>query len=756
MPGGRPQPRSVSNQQLASAQANAAAAKTTTPPTEAKQTRPLGPGTSAEVVDKTLGNVSTPPLEAPNTGTNVLNSFRSYTYKFTLAGLDSKVLETPTIDVFQKSSENLIILRSGGKGNSVMTPTESSDDIATSMIKSFNSGSPGRFDLFIDNVEIETTMAFNEQTGVTLPTAIRFEVFEPYSINGFIEALQVASVAAGYVSYTSASFILKMEFLGYPDDSVDLLAPKTVPNSTRYFVIGFTGVEVELTERGTRYRVAAVPYNEIGFANLDSKLAQSVQVQGYSVGTILDNFMKTLTEQRAAAAKESKATVKGSDTYSIVFPTWVEGKGFDYSTPNKILVDSPFAVNLKDNKIFSFADVTDTKIPNAYKIDKTTIAASTSSTATSFFARLGAAGDTTVNFASGSNIQDCIAAVISDSDYTRNLLKVLKDRTDSYGMVDYFLIKLEITNQKIINDQSKLPYRDFKYVVTPYKVHYTSLPNYSDQTFDVSKYKYRAVREYNYLYTGKNVDVLNFKLNFNTLFFEAMGNAMGNNDRVSAQTAGSQDDNVKVQSASQDTDSGKDSSIPTAGRRVLANLTQNSNSGNPSASVPQDDPFWLLSRAMYKAVTNSNTSMITGEIDIIGDPFYCTAGGIGNYKPNSAGINKNDDGSVDKDYGQVLIIINFKNPEDFQAVDRSGNGGMPIFVPKQAAFSGVYKVLGVVSSFREGLFKQKLNIMRMPQTDNTGITPVKAEDAKSTPAVDTKPNPTAQGATDSNPTGTAY
>jgi len=739
--------------------------KPTEAPKPAEATRKTGPNTSSEIVDKTpiqLPEVvitakressSISGLPVPNTQFNVLNSYRSYSYKFTFAGLDSKALETPTLDVFRQSSEKLIILKSSGKGSTVMSATESSDDIAQGMIKDFNSNSPGRFDLYIENVQVDTTMAFEEQTNLTLPTKISFEVYEPYSINGFIEALQVAAVGAGYPSYTVASFILKMEFVGYPDTgSNNGLPPPVVeiPGTVRYFVIQLTGMEIELTERGTRYRCGAIPINEIGFANLDNKLAQSIQVQGSTVGSILNNFMKELQDQRAQSAAESKQSVTGFDTYSIVFPSWVEGKGFDEAVPNRTLVDSEFAVNLKDNKTFAFGDLTDTTKSNAYRIDKNIANAAESSSESAYFARLSPDGNSVVSFSTQVNIDDCITAVISDSNYTRNLLKTVKEKVDAYGMVDYFLIKLEITNQNKKNDQTKMPYRNFKYVVTPYKIHYTTLPMYSDHSFDPAIYSKRAVREYNYYYTGKNVDVLSFKLNFNTLYFEAIGNALGNNDKPPDQTAGSNDNAVQPATATKDIDAFKKSSIPSAGQRVLQQLTEDSSRGKAVAGPQQDDPYWLMSRAMHNAVINSKTSMLTGELEIIGDPFYLATGGIGNYKPQSSGVSTNQDGTVDKDYGQVLILINFKNPADVRPLNASGEGGMLVYVPHQAAFSGIYKVLTVTSTFSNGVFKQRLSVMRMPQSDDTGTEPTPKQTISSAPGVVTTPDPTAQIAEDAN------
>jgi hypothetical protein len=135
---------------------------------------------------------------------NVLNSYRSYTYKFTLAALSTNSVNDPTS--YRNSTLDYVIIESGGKGTRGLSASNLTD-----LIAGFNKLSPGRFDMFIENVEIENIMGFSEASNVSQSTSIKFDVIEPYSINGFMEALHVASKAAGYISYSQASFVLKME-----------------------------------------------------------------------------------------------------------------------------------------------------------------------------------------------------------------------------------------------------------------------------------------------------------------------------------------------------------------------------------------------------------------------------------------------------------------------------------------------------------------------------------------------------------------
>ena len=114
--------------------------------------------------------------------TNVLHKYRSVTYLFTLAALTSNQVSDPK--TFNGGQQlQYVILKSGGKGSAVMgqrtpskpaateqekadaakaaspdNPKPLNDTDANALVGEFNQKSPGRFDMFIDNVAIETIM----------------------------------------------------------------------------------------------------------------------------------------------------------------------------------------------------------------------------------------------------------------------------------------------------------------------------------------------------------------------------------------------------------------------------------------------------------------------------------------------------------------------------------------------------------------------------------------------------------------------
>ena len=683
---------------------------------------------------------------------NVLNSYRSITYNFTLAGLKKGYLSDPK--KYRESELELVILKSGGKGDLKMTPSISmiinaaprsggrgtpgyvdprrldiSEDekqqplknYGDPMVDGFNAESPGRFDMFISDVGIDTLMAFTEGGGTTLPTQIKFEVIEPYSINGFIEALHVAAVSAGYASYLQASFVLKMDFWGYPDQG-DFPDPVKIPKATRYFPLGLTAIEVDISEQGTRYRCSAVPFNERSFGSPNT-VDKPIQMYGNTVSEILDSFIINMNKQVSIVeGQDGKSSITNKcNQYKIKFPSWVDGKGWVGSIPNNI-AGSKLAEILKDNILYKMVDPATTEKATAYRVPGAP-QPSPSQQAKEPEAVKYTPNKTVVQFPEGSNIHEIISSVVRDSEYSREILRDVKKSIDQYGMLNYFMVKIETENLDIYDEKSKNPFQIFTYVVTPYKVHYTKIPSYGQSQIDSKNLKKLSLRQYNYIYTGKNIDILNFKLNFNTLFFEAVPASMGNKDVPSAKTGAAPDSGVNVTSGSISQENVKSQQVPTHPTKTQVTPVQQTG-GN--SGQPKTDAYSEMAKNMHSAIIDSKASMITGEIEISGDPFYIATGGVGNYisTPDSRG--KTTDGEADHIYGQILITINFQNP-----IDIDPNTGMMKFDPKLIPFSGVYSVQKAVTTFKNGEFKQKLEILRIPgQILDLNITPTDPNDLK--------------------------
>ena len=711
-----------------------------------------GEGTSSGSVDvERKTTTSDKKTETVNTvtqviisGENVLHKYRSFTYLFTLACLTTDERNHP--ESYHTGELKSVIFRSGGKGLDAIKPQGLSEeekrkyealkaDLSKSvgqagvdrlneevksqserknlLVGTFNAESPGRFDMFIDNVEIETLMTRDGNSASTQPTKISFDVFEPYSINGFIEAIQVGAQACGHPGYNKAPFVLKIEFVGYPDDD-DMPDPITETYGTRFFPLTFTGIEVAVDERGTKYKVSAVPVNEVAYGN-PSKLKKAVKVKGITVKEILEDLCKSLSEQVKKENEDTKEKSSGFDEYRVKFPSWNQGKWTD-EIDNQIAASKVTEIT-EDKNLFHMPD------PGKQTAGRYHQPAKAQTTEQGPRTVPNQPSNPVVQFHEDRSIPECIEAIVRDSHYLRDDLKKLmgknwKDAVKDDIMFNYFLIRLEVTEKPEIDKLKNTHYYIYTYVVTPFKMLYTKVPGFGNHTVDQAKLYKECIRRYDYLYTGKNLDIVNFKLNFNSLFFEAIPLAMGNPEGQPGRDATSKTDGT-VAKKKEDNNQSTDKGLVTTGVQASASQT---NKMAGSGGQTQQNPYYAMSQSIHDALINAKASMISGEIEILGDPIYVVTSGMGNNNPKSdketPRVSK--EGEAQFTYGDVYININFKNPIDI------GDDGFYHFDGKLLPFSGVYQVTRCVSKFKDGAFKQTLDIIRQPgqaliekESDNT-------------------------------------
>jgi hypothetical protein len=649
---------------------------------------------------------------------NPLNFYSSYNYIFTLASLRKDALSNP--ESYRDSNNFFVIAKSSGKGtkgisNNVsainrVTGSEvtsvrdrggnivgenkkdiitSDKSVGTALVDSFNKNSPGRFDFYINNVRIETLMGFNEQTNLSVATKLEFDVIEPYSMSGFIEALQVSAVAAGYDQYASTPYLLKMEFIGYPDGEEISEKAQSVPNSTRYFVINFTGLDIDVTENGAKYKCKCVPFNERAFGE-PSRIKSGVKIKGNTVGEILKNLEAGLNESKKSdtANERDPSQSNNYDSYEIIYPE-VDETGIVDGSTNKTIAESPVVELLKSNAIYAFGDPASTDSKSSPT-------------------------DSVIMFAENANVHECIVSIIRDSNYVKDILKDLSNANskavDQYGMVNYFIVNVEMIDKGIVDNKTNKPFYTYRYVVLPYKIHCTRIPLMQNQTIDTTKFLKIANRTYNYLYTGANIDIKSFRLNFNTLFFQAIPKALGNKqDRPTTSESVEGTDPVKTNLSSTSSEDRKGSSNGKAAVIVDINQTAVHVGNQPNAAQRnQSDPYDALAKNMHQAILD-NVDQCSAEMEIIGDPFYLVTGSMGNYRPKKNPDGTSGDGEASYTSGDVMIVIFFKNP-----IDIDETTGEAIFSDRVTPYSGVFRVVNVTHTFIDGNFIQKLSMLRVP------------------------------------------
>jgi hypothetical protein len=230
-------------------------------------------------------------------------------------------------------------------------------------------------------------------------------------------------------------------------------------------------------------------------------------------------------------------------------------------------------------------------------------------------------------------------------------------------------------------------------------VHLSKLipPNVIPPGYD--EIKKTVLRVYDYIYTGKNTEILNLELDFNVSFFSELPADAG---RRTGQNAPNLTGNA----------SGGDpvSNINTGGAKVNSTeqLTTQISADSKSAlkktggSSGTEDVKSIQVRTL-QSLLESPADLVRITMTVMGDPYYLPTSGMGNIIVPPKGENELTDGSMNYQNGEVDITVNFRTPVDLDPVT-----GLYRFIKTADQFSGLYMIIRVESKFNQNKFTQTI------------------------------------------------
>ena len=325
--------------------------------------------------------------------------------------------------------------------------------------------------------------------------------------------------------------------------------------------------------------------------------------------------------------------------------------------------------------------------------------------------------------------------IIEDVILTSDWAKELKDRApDENGMVPWFRIDAETylkpnsTQENVYGEDAKV----FHYKVVEYMVHSSHLQRPGDPGLSYTALRENAKKEYNYIYTGENSDIINFDIRFNAAFFQLLQADYGQGT-VDFKTGGIQQNTVqqKPETLTMKTDnSGANSAT---GLTVQSFTNNTSSQGNGGAGIDNSKIRWA--RNFHDNILGSGSmDLVEVDLEIFGDPYYIVDSGMGNWTDSPGDLNSTASGQVEYQRSECDIILNFRTPIDYNPE----TGGMTFpedTIPVQQ-FSGLYRVIQIINEIRGNKFTQTLKLLRrrgQPEdTNTTGDNPVKVKDSTPT------------------------
>ena len=607
-------------------------------------------------------------------------------------------------------------------------------------------------DFYFENLKVKTIVNTTSRNRNSNLIECSFTIIEPLGftlINRMLEAANRVNPGTG--SYIHMPYMLQIDFFG----SVDGGPPGPLKEHSKFIPIRITNIKSKLTSKGTEYQIDAVPFNHQAFNQINVSLPVSTTVTATTVSQIFggpaevsasDNEFSSKLASRANLERQITSLSTESRQFAASFDPFDASVAADtrarisdltsqlnneYSsfgiTGFCAAINSYFS-SLKAQKQISIVNtvrvVFDAKIGNSKLYTGLVNAAGAPASGTSTAAQRsqiqaasGAAkgglrfDGATVNIPAGTTIDRMIDWAVRNSEYISEQLKdptITKQQRDSIQSggnpntitwLRWFRIIPSISIRDYDPTQNRYS-MDIIFYVKPYNLS-AKHPFYPKGRVP------GFVKKYDYIFTGKNKDVIDLQIDFNTLYLVEM--STNRTKSTQAQTGIPIRPNADAYPNPNTEERPQENVAPTSIALVSDNVATTMRAGGlPQASADAGD----LQRSL---MLGAKGDMITLNLKIVGDPQFIKQDdffmGQGLDMPSSQFLNNSSGSSLYMDGGELYVFVNFQSPVDYD--ETKGIADVTASRYRYSEFSGVYKIITVENSFSNGKFEQSLNLAKL-------------------------------------------
>jgi hypothetical protein len=705
---------------------------------------------------------------------NKLHDYTNYTYRITLFLLTARDFNLLAANP-SKFEPTFSLISSAGGYATPSTRKLVEDGYGGSYIDT-----PGRHrdfqtDFFIDNLQLTTTTGLNAKTKASNAVNISFTVTEPYGLSLLDRLLSACETTEdANPNYMAQPYLLQIDILANPTDGkLSQLNQTNNLIDRKRIAIKLTEMKIKPSGSGTTYNIQAIPFHHTAFSMTVASVPIPMNIEAGTVGDFFggkEEIAKLFGQLKADENRvESELKKYVDEVWSTggIPPTAAEIESRRNALKNAIVYSSKnftAAYNVYMESIAT-AQQLSTKPPVkiAFNIPNPEIAESKivdelaqNSDSTMADQKNGAvAGQSndnlrvtqSFNIHRGLSIIEVIDQVMGKSDYVKNQLNTQGkqnntdqanneytnggERTDDKQKpkkVDWYKIVPTVALSDF--DYARNNYsKTILYSILPYTVVNAYHPNFPKGA--AQNVADRVVRVYDYLYTGKNQDILRLDIDFDSTYYTQITSfrnqvaRQGQSAYNNPQDAGGFKDNEFATNAT--SGNVRQTSNPPVSTEITGS-NASSNSMN-TATNPKEQIVADFKSSIY---TRSRGDALNIKLQILGDPafikqddiYYNPGGNVDEYGKfiqdrlegySTAPITKT--GQILFDAEQVFVRVNFKNAVDINdsigivnKQDKLSNGRTT-----DGTFSGVYKVQIVTSEFSRGQFTQTLDLVRFPE-----------------------------------------
>ena len=604
---------------------------------------------------------------------NVLEQFATYNCLFTFSCASPAQLNSQSYR--SGPLPNVIVSSAGGDGGARVQTAY---------------GAP---EYFIDNLSVSSVVAPTNGTGSGPWSKLEFEIFEPYSMGLFLQSCQAAALNSGYKSYLdNAAYVLRLEFVGW-----------TGPGSSMTvgpfnWLVKLMNANFTVNEAGSTYKVECFPYNHVALSEQMNKVFNDVKLVGKTSNEVLVDhpeysLVSFLNKREDQLVKDEKKTYP--DRYNVEFVGdnpygRVPGNDLEFTPESQGGTEKP-------KRAGDIYDEASGKIIRG----KMSINPKEKS----------------LQFSQDTSITNIIDQVVLSTREARDRA-TNEALIDSQGRVTWWKTNVDV---KLLDLDPKL--KDFSKEITfrvqPYKIHHSAYLSPEATSKGIAACKKAAQKEYNYIYTGLNTDVIKFTIDIKNMTFTAIDpnkvedSGGVKSDSISASKPGQPLTSKQAEGAAAPSVGGGAASAKFD--MATGNIPFKGGSGQTSTEQKIANEF-------YMAYLNSVGNQINLDLEILGDPFFLPEVGYSNFHSDSDD-QVTENGTMNHEATDIWVVVNFRTPADPDAGGAAAANPGGYYFPEgqsPSPFSGLFKVTKAEARFKGNLFTQVISGFRIPAQDQSG------------------------------------
>jgi hypothetical protein len=666
------------------------------------------------VKQTTVSNVSPFTSISGMLGTaNRLHNYASWTYRLSLFLLSKDDYHTISDSPESFVPKNCIVAGAGKNVTSLNSGTKHPEFLD---------------DFYFEDMRIQTMVGMNAQSKSSNALDFNFTIVEPYGLT-FLDRLLVATKGLDSKNYTDMPYLLQIEFYGHKDDGTTDFLP--IPGTLKRFPIRLVAMAIDVGVNGATYKITATPYNSGAFDDKIATAGVNLQVNGDTVEKFFSapgvaKVGQAIADQRTEVDGAPKKIAISNVQVSVDSLTAGLNGWFEYQKSEKARDHQDIILFEIDEKIAKSKIIRENVVPpNKTQMAKAGTQEGTQISKGSLIGGNPTRKDWVIN--AGTTVLKIIDQVIRSSDYIHkqiadpndpkwagksgeDIAAELKKPLQWYKVIPS--VRLGEFDEKVNRFSKIITYHIKEYTVADSK--HPLGPKEKPSTWH---------KEYNYLYTGQNVDVLDFKIEFNALFYQMLSINRSNQQTSQVNASGKKE---ATQIDFKDPDNGKNSAQP---KQTEIKASDGTNAESKTQTI--DD----IQKNLYQ---NAKGDMINITLDIVGDPDFIKQDDVyinpsqGTYDANTKTANNKiaGTGSLVMDRGELFAKVTFKTPVD---IDLDTGLLREDTRYRQSSFSGIYRILSVMNMFGQGVFKQNIDMIRCYDLEEKAAGAISGERSKDAP-----------------------